>query len=534
MIEKVIVGNQVFTGIDSQPKPLAILISGNKIEKITSIENYKEFISEDTIVYEFNDELILPGFHDFHIHLLLGSLMESGVQLKNAKTADEIVKLIKEYAESHPDEPVIFGSGWDYHEWTDGKVPHYKILDEAVKDRPVFLYQAEFHSAWVNSKALELAQINKDSNETFAFGEVERDENGEPTGVLIEHAIGLVMNKLPFSDELKLDLIRRFLDVAKKYGVTSVHDLLRLPDMPTSDAFLYAELEKRGELTTRIHFVAPLTGDLSEAKELREHFRSPFVRFCGLKQFIDGVTTSHTAYLLEPYSDKEDYCGEPVYDEELIKKWTVEADREGFRVRFHCIGDRAVRLGLDAFEQAGKENGFRDIRHSIEHVEMIHPTDIKRFSSLGVIASIQPEHLNGSSKEVFEKLIGSERMNYYSMLKTFQDNGTTVCFGTDYPIVSLNPMLGIYRAVSRTDDQGVVWSENESITLSDALKAYTYAPAYGSYREDELGTIEEGKLADIVVLNRNLFAIQLEEIQEASSILTMVDGKVVYKKDKNE
>ncbi|MDR6999031.1 amidohydrolase family protein [Neobacillus niacini] len=292
----------------------------------------------------------------------------------------------------------------------------------------------------------------------------------------------------------------------------------------------FTDYEKEGKLTTRVHFVAPLNGDLVLAKSLREKYKSNMVQFCGFKQFADGVTTSYTAYLLEPYTNNPETRGSTVFPEETIKTWTVEADKEGFRVRFHCIGDGAVQLALDSFEAAQKENGVRDSRHAIEHVEMIHPDDIERFHQLGVMASVQPEHINVTTRDVYQELIGPERMNYNYLLKTMMDHGTNVVFGTDYPVVKLNPFPGIYRAVTRLDDEGVVWEGKERIALKDALLAYTAAPAYGSFREHELGTIEAGKLADIIVLDRNLFAVPYVEIKNTKVIFTMVDGKIVHEK----
>jgi predicted amidohydrolase YtcJ len=323
-------------------------------------------------------------------------------------------------------------------------------------------------------------------------------------------------------------LLNNFLKEAAKCGVTSVHDLLRIPEMSTEEAELYTDYEKEGKLTTRVHFVAPLNGDLEHAKSLREKYKSNMVQFCGFKQFADGVTTSYTAYLLEPYTNNLGTKGSTVFPEETIKKWTVEADKEGFRVRFHCIGDGAVQLALDSFEAAQIENGIRDSRHSIEHVEMIHPNDIERFHQLGVIASVQPEHINVTTRDVYEDLIGADRMKYNFLLEMMLDHGTNVVFGTDYPVVKLDPFPGIYRAVTRLDDEGVVWDGKERISLKDALLAYTAAPAYGSFREHELGTIETGKLADIIVLDRNLFEAPYEEIKDTKVVFTMVDGKVVH------
>jgi len=522
----VISGNAVFTGKADYPEPAAILIKDNKIVEVTAIDSYRNYTDQKTKIYHFGDQLILPGFHDFHIHLLLGGLLNDSVRLHSAKSAHEAAQMVKVYADRRADHPFVVGCSWEQNQWKDGE-PHRMFLDEWIPDRPVLLYQAEFHSVWVNSKLLELAGINRNT-ENPAYGKIVKDEYGEPTGLLLEHAVGLVTRVLPLSLEIKKKLLDNFLKDAAKNGVTSVHDLLRVPDMSVEEADLYADYEEDGKLTTRVHFVAPLTGDLELAKRLRDKYKSNMVQFCGFKQFADGVTTSFTASLLEPYSNNPATKGETVFPEEVIKKWTIDADREGFRVRFHCIGDGAVRLALDSFEASRQKNGIRDSRHSIEHVEMIHPNDIDRFRQLGVIASVQPEHINVTTRNVYEELIGKERMKYNFLLKTMMDHGTTMVFGTDYPVVGLNPLPGIYRAVTRLDDEGVAWDGNERISLKDALLAYTAAPAYGSFREKELGTIEAGKLADIIVLDRNLFAVPYEEIKDSKVVFTMVDGKVVH------
>ena len=519
----VINGNSVFTGKADLPEPASILIKDNRIIAVVKLGSFSDYIDENTKIYDFSDQLIMPGFHDFHIHLLLGGMLNASVRLHTARSAKEVAQMVKDYADTKKDEPFVIGCSWEQNQWVEGEV-HRKYLDEWIPDRPVVLYQAEFHSVWVNSKALELAGIDRNT-ENPPYGEIVKDENGEPTGLLLEHAVGLVTKVLPINFEKLLD---SFLQEAAKYGVTSVHDLLRIPDMSTEEAELYAEYEAKGKLTTRVHFVAPLNGDLELAKNLREKYKSNMVQFAGFKQFIDGVTTSYTAYLLEPYTNNPVTKGSTVFLAEEIKNWTVAADKEGFRVRFHCIGDGAVQLALDCFEAAQQENGVRDSRHAIEHVEMLHPDDVKRFGELGVHPSIQPEHINVTQRTVYENLIGKERMEYNFLQKTLADNRAKLVFGTDYPVVGLNPFPGIYRAVTRLDDEGVVWGEGEQISLKDALLAYTATPAYASFREKELGTIETGKLADIIVLDRNLFAVPVEEIKETKVIFTMVDGKVVY------
>lgn len=525
--DMIIIGNNVFTGTDDHPISAAILIKENKITNIIDKAKINDYISEDTQLLDFGNNLIMPGFHDFHIHLLLGSMLTNSVQLQDATSAMEAANLVKQFALENPDLPIIIGSGWDNNAWVDSKVVDKRYLDEAVSDRPVILYQAEFHSVWVNSIMLEVAGINNQTPNP-EFGEVVKNENGEPTGLLLEHAVGLVTKAMPMDLNRKEQLLEQFLQEAAQYGVTAVHDLLRLPEMSTEEATIYADFEKKGKLTARIHFVAPLNGDISEAKRLRDEHHTDMVQFTGFKQFIDGVITSYTAYLDEPYTNRPETSGGTVFPEDLIKKWTIEADMENFCVRFHCVGDKAVKLALDTFEEAQQQNGTRDSRHAIEHIEMIQQDDIPRFGELGVLASIQPEHINGSSYEVFQDLIGEERMKLYMLQKTLQDAGATLVYGSDYPVVGLNPLSAIYRAVTRLDDADVCWNGAEKVTLANALRAYTLGSAYGAFREQELGTLEVGKLADLIVLDRDLFNVPPEEIKTAKVIFTMVDGQVVY------
>ncbi|MBE5105858.1 amidohydrolase [Bacillus thuringiensis] len=528
--DMILSSHAVFTGIGETPISASIIVKGDKIIALVPKEDIHGYVDADTIVHDFGNQLILPGFHDFHIHLMLGSLVNEGVQLIHARSAREVGKLVKEFAERNNEINCVIGSSWEQNLWDIHEEPHRMILDEYIADRPVFLYHAEFHSVWLNSKALEMAGINKETKSP-PYGEIVKDQNGEPTGVLKENAVGLATSVLQFNSKRNRILLQNFLMEAAKYGVTSVHDLLRIPEMGVEEAELYDEFEKTGKLTTRVHFVAPLNGDVNLAKSLKEKYKSSMVQFCGFKQFIDGVTTSYTAYLLEPYKE-ETTRGHTTYPPEIIKKWTVAADKEGFRVRFHAIGDGAVRLALDAFEEAEIQNGKRDARHAIEHVEMIHPNDIERFQKLGVLASIQPEHINLTSREVYRRLIGSERMQYNYLMKTLMDAGTTLVFGSDYPVVTINPLPEIYRAVTRLDDEGVEWNSQEKISLAEALRAYTYTPAYASFREKELGTIEEGKLADIVVLDRNLFTVPVEEMKDAKVIFTVVNGNIVFRNEK--
>ncbi|KAA0764275.1 amidohydrolase [Bacillus sp. SH5-2] len=533
----VISSNAVFTGLADRPIPAHIVIINNKIAAIGSEIEMNPFIGPDTKVFHYADQLIMAGFHDFHLHMLMGSIAEESVFLADATSEEDVLEMVDDFSDSRPDDPWIIGFSWDQGNWNNQKLPNRVALDRILPERPVILFHMEGHYIWVNSKALEIAGINRNT-ESPPYGIIAKDENGEPTGILYETAIALVSNHaFNFSKERRMNMMKKFLEQAASLGVTSVNDLYGSPAMEKLQDFeLFSDLDKSGELTARIHLSPPLNDDIERAKQLRDTYASGKLRVSGVKQFADGVITGYTAYLVEPFSDKPETFGETAVSPNTIKKWIVEADREGFQIRIHAIGDGAIRLALDAFEEAQKKNGKRDARHCVEHVEVIHPDEIARFQKLGVIASMQPEHLGlgKEQREVYVSRVGKEREPFIFAMKTIKDSGAMLAFGTDYPIVQLNPMLGIYRALTRIGYDGSPsegWNPQERLSLSEVLRNYTLSPAYGSFREKELGTLEIGKLADLVVLNRNLFEIPVEEIRDVQVVLTMVDGAIVFQDD---
>lgn len=529
----IITSKAVFTGLQDQPHPAAIAICGNRIAAVGTREEIARWRGEDTVEMDAGERLVMAGFHDFHLHLMMGSVAMRSVQLAAARSREEAVEQVRQHAAQRPDDTWVIGFAWDAGYWTDQRLPNRYDLDAAVADRPVLLFHAEGHYAWANSKALEAAGIGRDTPDP-PFGSIARDEAGEPTGILYEGAISPCGElAFDFSDEEQKELLRDFLRHAAELGVTSVNDLYGLEmNRKLVNFELYRECEESGELTVRIHLQPELNGDLERARGLREKYRSPFLQFTGLKQFIDGVITGYTAYMLEPYTDDLSTSGSTTYPPETIKEWVVAADREGFQIRFHAIGDGAIRLALDAFAAAREANGVRDARHCVEHVEVLHPDDLHRFAKLGVIASMQPEHLAQSERGVYTARIGASRDRYVFALNSLSRTGAVLALGSDFPIASLQPMLEVYRAVTRIDSSGEdAWHPSESLTLAETLRAYTAGPAYGSFREHELGTLEPGKLADLVVLDRNLFAVPAEEFLQTQVWLTMVDGQIVYKKD---
>lgn len=531
----VLSSDAIFTGLTHEPTSGAIAILDDKILSVGSKAEIEPFIGSGTKVYNYGNQLIMPGFHDFHLHIMFSALSLTSINLFEARSAQEVAAKVLEFSKECPEEEWIIGMQWDAGYWHDKQGPHYRILDAVIPDRPVVLFHAEGHYTWVNSKAMELAGVTEDIRDPD-FGRYERDKNGLLTGILYEDAQQIVLKEaLRLTQNKKETILKEFLRLLSQYGITSVNDLFAPIDDFLQDYDLFEKLDKQGELTTRFHITPELDGNLDKAQTLRNKYESRKLQFSGLKQFVDGTVTGHTAYFLKPYSDQLDICGHPALDPELLIDRVVKADELGFRIRFHAIGDGAIRLALDAFEEAERKNGKRDSRHSIEHIEVIDQDDIERFSKLGVIASMQPDHMAASSREVYSSIIGPEREKKVFLTKSLLNSGASLALGTDFPVsISLNPMRQIYTAITRVDSSGNpqnTWHHEQKLTLAEALKAYTYGSAYGCFREHELGTLEAGKLADLVVLDRNLFDIPESEVLKTKVELTINDGKVVYKSE---
>ncbi|MED4636281.1 amidohydrolase [Peribacillus frigoritolerans] len=531
----VLSSDAIFTGLTHEPTSGAIAILGDKILSVGSKAEIEPFIGSGTKVFNYGNQLIMPGFHDFHLHIMFSALSLTSINLFEARSAQEVAAKVLEFSKECPEEGWIIGMQWDAGYWHDKQEPHYRILDAVIPDRPVVLFHAEGHYTWVNSKAMELAGVTEEIRDPD-FGRYERDKNGLLTGILYEEAQQIVLKEaLRLTQNKKETILKEFLRLLSQYGITSVNDLFAPIDDFLQDYDLFEKLDKQGELTTRFHITPELDGNLDKAQILRNKYVSKKLQFSGLKQFVDGTVTGHTAYFLKPYSDQLDICGHPALNPEVLIDRVVKADELGFRIRFHAIGDAAIRLALDAFEEAVRKNGKRDSRHTVEHIEVIDSDDIERFSKLGVIASMQPDHMAASSREVYSAIIGPEREKNVFLTKSLLNTGASLALGTDFPVsISLNPMRQIYTAITRVDSSGNpqnTWHPEQKLTLAEALQAYTYGSAHGCFREHELGTIEEGKLADLVVLDRNLFDIPESEVLKTKVELTINDGKVVYKSE---
>lgn len=531
----ILVSNHIFTGVGKSVISGAVLINKNIIDNIVAVSEMDEYIGPKTKVYEYNDELIMAGFSDSDIHYSYGMFRASDymIDVGNTTSPEECVAIVKEYADSHKKWKRYAGFGWNIEKWHGEGRAHKNMLDEVVNDKPVYLAAFDLHTFWLNTKALEECGFTKDS--MVDVGEIQKDKDGNLTGIVLEMEAGrpIVENMVEMSTERFQVLQKQFLSLLSSYGITSVSDLSMnlLEDRNYKYLNEIHTLEKMEKLTARIH-VYPSLGvneDISVMENLRNKYHSPKFQITGLKHFIDGVTSNRTAYLLEPYSDAPMQNGKPVYEKEFYEKRVAAANLAGFGVRLHALGDGAVRLGLDIFEKVKKEQPTVLCRNGLEYCENIHPDDIKRFEDLEVTASVQPKFLPMDLEEKFAR-IGEERCRYQWPFRSLLDNHAPVAISTEYPVADMNPFDNIYAAVTRCYKNGILAcnNEEEKITIEEALIAYTYGSAFSNNREKELGTLEPGKLADIIVIDKNLCSCKKEEILGAKVILTMMDGVVVF------
>ena len=528
-------GNAIFDSINERPYKGYLAIKGKKIIKVSKETDYSHLIGDGTDVRKCGDQLIMAGFHDSHTHLIMAGMYGIYVNLLKARSEEESARMVKEAADKSDDKGWVIGFSWYHVFWDRKEFPKKETLDELFPDRPVCLINAEAHGAWVNTKALEIAGISKNTPDPFG-GKILRAERGEPTGTLLESATGLV-TKHAFDLEPREEkrILRSFMKEAKAFGITSINDVQPYFHGNMGNLTVYEEMAKDREFTSRVHVAVDLLGDLDEAEAWKEKYHYDNLRVGMLKQFIDGVATTHTALMLDDYADAPGNCGTSLFDIQAIKKAVPEAHRRGFSVKLHACGDRSARLCLDFFEEANKKYGRKNCRHAIEHLELVDETDIPRFKELGVIPSVQPEHLaltQAFADNPYPVVLGQKRASRTWPFKSLYDSSGILALGSDCPVVSNNPFLEIYRAVTRLHNDGEPtggWNPRQKLTMFEVLRSYTYGGAYGVRREDELGTLEMGKLADVIVVDRNLFEVPEESIMDAQVTLTIMDGEIVHK-----
>lgn len=528
---------KIWTGQDRSTFKEAVAITGNQITAVGKSDEILSLAGDSTQVIDLKGNFAIPGFNDAHIHFLNGSIGLAQVELTLTKNADEVTAYLKKYANDYPDRPWITGRGWQYT-FYEGGFPNKKMLDAIISDRPVYIRAYDGHTAWVNSKALALAGI--DRNIKFnGFGEVVKDASGEPTGILKEDAMDLVSKLIPpKTREEKLHALRLGMKLAASLGITSIQNA----SGNAKEVTLYEELLRNNELTLRVAVAQSVDqntsrNDIQDFIEARERVgNNPMIRAHAVKFMIDGVIEGHTAFMLEPYSDtfpKEiSPTGQASMPLEKFGSLVGTIDSLGFQIYTHAIGDRGVRETLNAYELAQKKNGVRDSRHRIEHIENINPDDLPRFSQLGVMPSMEPIHAEPGTVEVWGKAVGEKRMpNSFAWAAMLKASAKLV-FSSDWPAcISLNPIRGLHVAVTRQNPDGFPeggWVPHQKINITDALLAYTKMGAYSSFEENIKGQIIPGHLADVVVLSQDLFTIDPSETYKTKVTMTVFDGKIIF------
>jgi predicted amidohydrolase YtcJ len=537
-------GGRVYTADPAHGWAEAIAVRGDTIAAVGSNAEIARWVGPGTRVVELAGRPVLPGFIDTHIHFLEGSLLLGQVKLDQARSLPEMLAIVKAYAEAHPDAPWIEGMGWNYSFVEGGRrLPTRQDLDAVVPDRPVYLQAYDAHTAWVNSKALEVAGLDRRA-ELHGFGEIVRDATGEPTGVLKERdAMALVHKAIPAPTHAeKLAALRRGLAEAARLGITSIHIAHGSPTVEPSpphapdELDLYEELARAGELTVRVYMAMSVGKDTSDATldrwvALAHRLRGPWVKAGAVKIVMDGVIESHTAGMLAPYSDDGSTSGSPAFTQAELDALVARLDRRGFQIFTHAIGDRSVRMVLDAYARVRAADPARPRRHRIEHIEVTTAEDVPRFAALGVIASMQPYHASPDLNGAWDRAVGPERIALAFAWRSLRDAGARVIYGSDWPVVTQDPLVGLHAAVTREDLSGKPaggWIPAQRLTLEQAIRGYTSDAAYASFDEDNRGSLAPGKLADLVVLSQDLFAIDPRRIADVKVVMTVVGGETRY------
>ena len=520
----------------------AVAVRGSKIIYVGNDSDVMKFKGKGTRLVDLENRMLMPGFQDSHVHPIEAGMAYIGCSLHDGKSIEDYMRIVADCAKLSEGASFIDGGGWTMDTFKNG-LPDKKILDSVVPDKPVILKSATGHQLWVNSKMLEMAEISSSTVDP-ARGLIDRyPGTNEPSGTVQENsAMNLVFDKRPDYSKTQM---RAALDYGQKYlnqfGVTSVQDALLKLD--GKEAYVggptYLEADQSGLLTLRVIGALVWNTDLGMEQieriiKSREKFSSPRFTATSVKIWLDGVLEVHTAALLEPYLDREDkYKGELLITPELLDEIVLKLDSMGFQLHFHAIGDAAIRQSLDSLENAAKINGVRDSRHHLSHIELFNPDDVGRLRDLNVVANFQPYWAWADQfiTELTMPKLGPERSKWLYPIGSILKTGAVVAFGSDWFVTSGNPMLGIETAITRKDpltNQSDDFLMHERINLADAIAAYTINGAYVNFMENDAGSIEVDKYADLIVIDRNLFKIPETEISEANVVLTLLDGELVY------
>jgi len=525
VISLAIVNAHVWTGDARKPWADAVAVDGAHIAAVGSSAEIRKLAGPNARIINAHGAMVVPGFTDAHVHFIDGGFALQSVKLRDAQTKAEFIQRIAAYAKALPAGQWILNGDWDHENW-GGELPTRQWIDSVTPNNPVWINRLDGHMHLANSATLKAARVTKDVKDV-AGGTIVRDAVGEPTGIFKDNATSVVWRAVPSaSDAMNDQALRAAMKYVNEQGVTAVHNMGSWEDLAA-----FERAHKTGVLTTRIYAAVPLSSWKRLADTVRKRgFGDDWVRIGGLKGFVDGSIGSHTAAMLEPFTDAPNDRGLMVNTEDNLYVWTKNADLAGLQVMVHAIGDRAIRTQLGIFERVAQENGPRDRRFRIEHAQHIAPADMARFGQLGVIPSMQPYHAIDDGRWV-DKVIGPERAKGTYAFKSLLDTKAKLAFGSDWFVAPPTPLMGIYAAVTRRtldEKRPTGWVPEQKITVEDALRAYTAGAAYAGFSDNRRGVIRKGMLADLTMIDRDLTTIAPETIRDATIVRTIVNGKVVY------
>ena len=526
----------IYTVDISLPWAQAIVIKDGIVEFVGSDQEVESYLDSDSYVIDLAGKMVLPGFIDAHAHPSHAMDLVGNISLYSGESLNDYVRDIAEFVKNHPEREFYRGSGWA-DTFFSNMGPDKEILDAIIPDKPIALISYDGHSMWVNSVTLEMANITKETGEPDG-GRIERDpETGNPSGTLREMAFKLIEDVIPkHSLEERKNALIEYQKMAARAGITLVHDAM----LDAESTTVYNELAETGQLTMRFRGSITLEADQDIQPQIelvlseKEKNTDPFFQTLSAKIFVDGVIEGGTAYLLEPYAHQPEFSGEPIWSPELLIKTCDALEKEKIQIHLHVIGDAAARITLDALEHAREIHGERDSRHSVTHLHLIDPVDIPRFNDLEIVGLPQPFwfKIDDYYHELALPYLGKERADNQYPMQCLIDAGVIMASGSDFPVtIPFDPLIAIQTGITRStpeEDNGeVLWPE-ECSNLEDMIRSFTYNGAYANFLENEIGSLEVGKKADLIILEKDLFEIPVEQIAEVKVLLTMVEGNVVY------
>src|SRR6266852_4483886 len=526
----IVTGGMVWTGLSNgAAQQGAVAIADGKILAIGDSAQIARYAGPKTQAIQAGGGLVLPGFTDGHTHFIDGGFQLASVDLRNAATPKEFIRRIKDYAKTLKPGDWITGGDWDHTLWPGQPLPHHEWIDSVTANNPVFVSRLDGHEALANVAAMRAAAVTK-ATPTPSGGEILRDpRTGEPTGIFKDRALDLIGRAIPDPSPAQRDsALARALAYAASLGVTATAHV----SASWADLASYRRLERAGRLTVRATLYLPLDSWRAVAETVsRSNRGDDWVKIGGLKGYMDGSAGSRTAYFFEPYSDSAGYHGLLQHPEADMRRWIGSADSAGLQVAVHAIGDRANAILLSIYDSVARAHGPRDRRFRVEHAQHLRPEDIPRFGTLGVIASMQPYHAIDDGRWV-ERRIGPVRIKTTYAFRTLLDSGAKLAFGSDWTVAPLDPILGVYAAVTRRTLDGKHpegWVPEQKISLAEALRGYTAGPAYATFDDGTRGVLAPGREADVVVLDGNLFRVPPDSLDRVRVRYTIVGGTVVYR-----